>query len=117
MEVDSEKTGDTGQHDTRSQDPNKSTGFDKIKNIIADKLHVAAETLGQKAEKQDAQSAAGLYGREASEWLDQSAEYVRQFDYEKTDAEVRGYVRHKPARSLIIAGGVGLMLGVFLRRR
>jgi ElaB/YqjD/DUF883 family membrane-anchored ribosome-binding protein len=49
--------------------------------------------------------------------LDQSAEYVRQFDYEQTDARVREYVRQSPGSSLVIAGAVGLIIGVILRRR
>ena len=65
----------------------------------------------------DAQCGMAQYGKQASEWLDQSAEYVRQFDYEQTDARVREYVRQSPGRSLVIAGAVGLIIGVILRRR
>jgi ElaB/YqjD/DUF883 family membrane-anchored ribosome-binding protein len=57
------------------------------------------------------------YGKQASEWLNQSAEYVRQFDYERADARFREYVGQSPGRSLLIAGGVGLIIGAILRRR
>ena len=99
------------------QGPDKPTGFGNVKNIIADKLHNVAEALGEKAADQDAQSNTAHYGKQASEWLDQSAEYVRQFDYEQADAKVREYVRQTPGRSLLIAGAVGLIIGAILRRR
>ncbi|GAK56209.1 hypothetical protein U27_03171 [Candidatus Vecturithrix granuli] len=91
--------------------------MNNVKNVIADTLHSVAEGLGEKAADQDAQSGMAQYGKHASEWLDHSAEYVRQFDYKKADASVREYVRQNPGRSLLIAGGVGLMIGVILRRR
>jgi len=94
-----------------------STGFENVKTIIADKLHKAAEAIGEKAADPDAQSGMAHYGNKVSGWLDQSAEYVRQFNYEQADAGVREYVRQKPGRSLLIAGGIGLMIGAMLRRR
>jgi ElaB/YqjD/DUF883 family membrane-anchored ribosome-binding protein len=84
------------------QGPDKTTGFENVKNIIAD---------------QNAQCGMAQYGKQASEWLDQSAEYVRQFDYEQADANVREYVRQSPGHSLLIAGAVGLIIGAILRRR
>jgi len=99
------------------QRSDKSTGFEKVQNIIADKLHIVAEALSEKAADQDAQCGITQYAKQASEWLDQSAEYVRQFDYEQEDAKVREYVSQSPGRSLVIAGAVGLIIGVILRRR
>jgi ElaB/YqjD/DUF883 family membrane-anchored ribosome-binding protein len=107
----------TGETTAESQGSDKSTGFENVKNIIADKLHNAAEALGEKTADQDAQSGIAQYGKRASEYLDQSAEYVRQFDYEQVDARVREYVRQSPGRSILIAGGVGLIIGALLRRR
>ena len=100
-----------------SQGSDKSTGFENVKNIIANKLHKVAEALGEKAADQGAQCGIVQYGKQASEWLDQSAEYVRQFDYEAVDARVREYVRQSPGRSLLLAGAVGLIIGAILRRR
>jgi ElaB/YqjD/DUF883 family membrane-anchored ribosome-binding protein len=88
-----------------------------VKNIIADKVRNVAEALGEKAADQDAKSDIAQYGKQASEWLDQSAEYVRQFDYEQADAKVREYVRQSPGRSLLIAGAAGLIIGAIFRRR
>jgi ElaB/YqjD/DUF883 family membrane-anchored ribosome-binding protein len=109
-----DKTGETA---TEFQGSDKSTGLENVKTIIADKLHEAAEALDKKASDKDARSGVAQYGRQASEWLDQSAEYVRQFDYKQTDASVRNYVRHNPGRSLLIAGAVGLIIGAIWRRR
>ena len=95
----------------------KSSGFDEVKSIVADRIHRVAEALGEKAAEQDAQSGAAQYGKQASEWLDQSAEYVRQFDYKQADASIREYVKQSPGRSLLIAGVVGLIIGAILRRR
>ena len=109
-----DKTGETAAEFKVS---GNSTGFENVKNIIADKLHNVAEALGEKAAGQDAQSGIAQYGKQASKWLDQSAEYVRQFDYEQADTRVRECVRQSPGRSLLIAGAVGLIIGAILRRR
>jgi ElaB/YqjD/DUF883 family membrane-anchored ribosome-binding protein len=107
----------SGKTAAESQSSGESTGLENVKNIIADKVHNVAEALGEKAAHQDAQSGIAQYGKQASEWLDQSAEYVRHFDYEQADAKAREYVRQSPGRSLLIAGAVGLIIGAVLRRR
>lgn len=109
---------DTPENDQAEfQGTRKPTGFDTIKNSFADQLHNIARTLGENTADQDAQSGKAQYGRMASEWLDQSAEQVRQFDYEQADARAREYVGKNPGRSLLIAGGLGLIIGTILRRR
>ena len=99
------------------QGSGKSTGFENVKNIIADKLHSAAEGLGENGADQDGESGTAKYGKLASEWLDHSAEYVRKFDYNQADADIREYVKQSPWRSLFIAGAAGLIIGAVLRRR
>lgn len=99
------------------QDSGTSTRFEKVKNIIADKLHSAAERLGENGADQDGESGTAKYGGRASEWLDHSADYVRKFDYKQADAGIREYVKQSPGRSLLIAGAVGLIIGAVLRRR
>jgi ElaB/YqjD/DUF883 family membrane-anchored ribosome-binding protein len=110
-------TDKTVETSAESRNSKKSTGFENVKTIIADKLHNVAETLGEKAAGPDAQHGMAQYGKQASEWLDQSAEYVRQFDYVQAEANVREYVGQRPGRSLLIAGGIGLIIGAVLRRR
>jgi len=95
-----------------SQGSGKCAGFERVKNIIADKIHDAAKSMKEKATASDEP-----YKNHASEWLDQSAEYVREFDYEKAKAGIRDYVGQSPGVSLLIAGGIGLVIGAILRRR
>jgi ElaB/YqjD/DUF883 family membrane-anchored ribosome-binding protein len=109
-----DKSGDTA---AEFQGTCKSIGFENAKNYVADKLHDVAEALGEKAAHQDAQSGMAQYGKPASEWLDQSAAYVRQFNYEQTETRIREYVTQSPGRSLLIAGAIGLIIGAILRRR
>jgi ElaB/YqjD/DUF883 family membrane-anchored ribosome-binding protein len=117
MRMHSRVVDSTGGTPAELQGTGRSTGFENVRSIIAEKVHDVAEALGEKVANQDAQSDIAHYGKQASEWLDQSAEYVRQFDYEQVDARVREYVRQSPGRSLLIAGAVGLIIGAILRRR
>jgi ElaB/YqjD/DUF883 family membrane-anchored ribosome-binding protein len=117
MEKDNYDDGNAEETAARSQASGKPSGFEKVKNHIADRLQDAANVLAEKAENQEAKSGMTEYGKQASEWLDQSAEYVRQFDHNQANARVREYVGQRPGRSLLIAGGVGLIIGAILRRR
>ena len=99
------------------QGSDKSNCFENAKNIIADKLHHVAAAISEKAADQDPACDIAQYGKQASEWLDQSAEYVREFNYEEADAKVRDYVRQSPGRSIAIAAAVGIVIGAILRRR
>jgi ElaB/YqjD/DUF883 family membrane-anchored ribosome-binding protein len=117
METNNWERDKTGKTATDFQGSGTSCGCGNVKTMIADKLHKVAETLGQKAGGQDESSGIARYGKQASELLEQSAEYVRQFDYKQADAKVREYVRQSPGRSLLIAGAVGLIIGAMWRRR
>jgi ElaB/YqjD/DUF883 family membrane-anchored ribosome-binding protein len=112
LEVD--KTEETA---AEFQGSGKPTGFESVKNIIADKLHSVAEGLGENGADLDGEPGMAKYRKQASEWLDHSAEYVRKFDYKQADAGIREYVKQSPGRSLFIAGTVGLIIGAILRRR
>lgn len=112
FEVDKMDKNETGFHGT-----GKSNAFEHVKNIIADRLHSAAEGLGGNGADLDGESAIATYGKQASEWLEHSAEYVREFDCTQADSTIREYVKQSPGRSLIIAGAVGLIIGSILRRR
>lgn len=117
MGKDNERVDATEDTAEEFEGAGKATGFDNIKNSLADTLHDIAVTLGEKSSGQDSQSGISQYEKQASEWLGQSAEYTRQFDYEKADAKVREYVRQNPGQILLIAGGVGLIIGAVLRRK
>lgn len=95
----------------------KPITFESVKNSIADTLHTAADTLGTKVAEKDSRCSLAQLGKQASERLDRSADYVRDFDYKPADAKVRKFFRDRPGSCLLFAGAVGLILGVFVRRR
>jgi ElaB/YqjD/DUF883 family membrane-anchored ribosome-binding protein len=107
----------TGETVTDFQCADKPDSFENIKTNIADKIHKVAETLSEKTADPAAQSGMAHYKKQASEWLYQSENYVRNFDYTQADAGIREYVKQNPGNSLLIAGGVGLIIGAILRRR
>lgn len=92
-------------------------GLAEVKSVLADSLHKFAEVLGETTTEPGAPSATSQYGKQAAEWLDQSAEYVRHFDHKQLDATIRDYIRQNPKRSLLVAGSVGLIIGAVWRRR
>ena len=83
---------------------------------LATILHKAAEALHEK-------SGGGLREPrseglvQAADWLDQSADYVKQADMQQVKADVANQIRRNPGRSLLVAGAVGLFLGALIRRR
>jgi len=91
---------------------NSETGsgnsFSNVKEAIAEKLEQAASSLRR---------ASGGCGQQASDWLHHSAEYVRSFDVQKADMELRNRIRMHPGRCLLIGLGAGIFLGCMLRRR
>lgn len=109
-----DKTAETA---SESQGAGKPNVFENCKNSIADKLDDFAEALGEKTADQETKSGIAQYGKQASELLGQSAKHLRQFDHEQTDAMIREYVGQHPERSLLIAGGIGLIIGAILHRR
>jgi hypothetical protein len=96
----------------------RSQRFEEAKNAVANRLHHAAGALRNAVGgTPESESGVGRYGYQASHWLDESAEYVRRFDYQQADAEFREYVRRNPARCLVIAGVAGVVLGALVTRR
>lgn len=93
------------------------SSIEKIRDAVADTLQNTAAKLNEKATAPDAQPSMARYAKQASEWLEESAESVRGFDYERTDTKIRDYVSLNPGRSLLMAGAAGLVVGILLRRR
>jgi hypothetical protein len=91
--------------------------FDKVKHTVAEKLHDAADSIRRKTEAPDKHSGMDEYGRRASSLLDQSADYIRDFDIKRADADLQKQIRNYPGRSLLIALGAGLLIGMMVRRR
>ena len=99
---------------TTQHSPSRSSGskFDNIKTTVADKLHDAADALRQKS----GQGGTAAYAGQASDWLTNAADYVRDVDPAQLKTSVQEQVRTNPGRSLLIAVGAGLALGILLRR-
>ncbi len=93
------------------------SGDGDIKSTVADKLHAVAQTIFRKVNAPGTNPEVASYGKDASAVLEQSADYIRDFDYDKAAVAVRDYVRKNPGRSLLIAGLSGLVLGAIFRRR
>ena len=107
----------TEEKATDCQSSETSCACGNIKTVIAEKMHKFAASVGEKAASQDAPHAVAQYGRQAAEVLDETADYIQQFDYEQADAKVRGYIRRNPGPSLLIAGFTGLIIGAIFRSR
>lgn len=109
-----DKNGYTIEDQEKSK---KCSGLGKAQNLLAEKMENIAETINKKTAGKEDQSEIASYGQEASDILHQSADYVREFDYETAEADVRRYIKEQPGQCLLIAGGVGLLLGILLRRK
>ena len=94
-----------------------SAGISDLKYIVAQKLHGVANTIAKKGVSRDTNPEVAHYAQQASAMLEQSAQYVRNWEYADTEASVRDYIRKNPGTSLIIAGLTGLVIGTLLRRR
>ncbi len=117
MEIKNSGFSGSGEDLPIREGEDKSSSFDNIKLMIAEKLHSAAEELSQRASSSDLEPTVSGYGRELSEWLDRSAEYVQHFDYERMNARIREHVAEKPGLSLLLAGAAGWIIGSLVRRR
>jgi ElaB/YqjD/DUF883 family membrane-anchored ribosome-binding protein len=104
----------------RNQDSARSTSsnFDKVKSAVSNKLHQAAQTLREKSQTVSGknQEVAG-YGNQTADWLNRSADYIEDMNPQKLKGDIQNQVQQNPGRSLLIAAGVGLVLGSLFRRR
>ena len=93
-------------------------GMERVKGAAAQAIHAVADLVRNRAEGASGQfSALTGYGRQASDYLARSARFVEDLDVERVQRQIEDAVRRNPARSLVIAGTIGLLLGATLRRR
>jgi ElaB/YqjD/DUF883 family membrane-anchored ribosome-binding protein len=114
-----QETRSTGSYTAELEENERPfiSGDGRIQNVVAEKLHQAAQKISQKTSAGGTNPEIAHYGKEASEMLEQSAAFVRDLDLSKVEASVRQYVKENPGRSLLIAGVTGLVLGALFRRR
>lgn len=93
-----------------------TTSLEKMRTSLSDKLHQYAGKLAKTADEH-ADCNMAQHGKQASVWLEKSADYVRNFDSKETNAKIRNSVKQHPGRALLLAGAAGLFLGMICRRR
>jgi len=95
-------------------DAESRQSFAAFKETIAEKLDRAAGSLGEKSETGWPM---GPYSQQASEWLHQSARYIRAFDIKRADADLKNQIRMHPGKSILISLAAGIAVGFIVRRR
>lgn len=100
-----------------TQSQRSGNTLNNIKSTVAEKLRTAANAVQNKAAGANQNSTVSGYGQQASDWLNRSADYVRDLDVDQVKSNVQNEVRRNPGRSLLIAGAAGLILGALFRRR
>jgi ElaB/YqjD/DUF883 family membrane-anchored ribosome-binding protein len=105
----------TGSRETINTHQTGST-LDNVKTTVADKLKTAADALHEKVAQGNQNEKISNYGQQAERFLNRSSDYIRDLDLERVNTDIKEGVRRNPGRSLLIAGAVGLLLGVLVRR-
>lgn len=118
MEKTSQATPSNGLTQDNSLTKREPAFLDKVKTTITEKLHGAAETLREKSQSFSGKNQeVAKYGDQAARWLNRSADYLEEINPQQLKNDIGNQVRHNPGRSLLVAAGIGLVLGSLLRRR
>jgi len=97
---------------------------EQAKAVVSETLGVAKEKLSEVSQAagkrlQEVKGQAGEMSQvardKAAEGLKQGYERVRK-DFDDLNSDVNAYVRDNPGRSVLIAAGVGFLLGMMIRR-
>ncbi len=87
--------------------------IDEQRTPAADTLHCAASQIHESAEMGSQKVRELAHG--AADKLDATAGYIRDHDVQAMIGDVENVVRRYPGRSLLVAAGVGFLLGRALR--
>ncbi len=102
----------------------KTKGVQQARAAVSEKLEVAKEKLGEvsaaagkrlREVKDQAGQATQVAREKAAEGLKQGYDRVRK-DFDGLNADVNAYVKDNPGRSILIAAGIGFVLGMMMRR-
>ena len=113
---------DTEKAETVSEKTSK--GVQQARAVVTEKLGVAKEKLSEVSQAagkrlKEAKGQAGevtqVAREKAAEGLKQGYDRVRK-DFDDLNADVNAYVRDNPGRSVLIAAGLGFVLGMMMRR-
>ena len=85
--------------------------------VAKEKLSEVSQVAGKKLQEVKAQAgdASQVAREKAAEGLKHGYERVRK-DFDDLSSDVNAYVRDNPGRSVLIAAGIGFVLGMALRR-
>jgi ElaB/YqjD/DUF883 family membrane-anchored ribosome-binding protein len=87
-----------------------------VRDSLASVLESAADKI-EKAVESRPDDLAVSYAKGAAGLLDQAASSVKSVEPAKVQKAVQDQLRNNPGRSLAIAGSVGLLIGLVVRRR
>ena len=99
-------------------------GVEQARAVVSEKLGVAREKLGEASQaagkklqevKGQAGQATQVAREKAAEGLKQGYDRVRK-DFDDLNADVNTYVKDNPGRSVLIAAGIGFLVGMLIRR-
>lgn len=88
-----------------------------IKETVSHKLRQAAEEIKQGINSTNEANHFSRYSLYAGSLLNRSADYIESLNLTQLNRDIQNEVRRSPGHCLLIAGAVGLLFGVLLRRR
>ena len=116
-DADMESSSNSPNDVNLNQKTSTESVFEQTKRSIADKLWNVSGKFREQSNRPDINRDLGYYGQQTSEWLARSAGYINDLSSQQIKDDVKNQVRVNPGRTLLIAGGIGLLLGTVLRRR
>lgn len=99
------------ESENKSKNTEASDKAESIRKYLDDKKDIVNEYAQNTIHKVNELS------QRASEVFSGSADYVKNFDFDNAKNQLETRVREKPGMSLVIAGGLGLLIGLIVRKR
>lgn len=94
----------------------------ELRSTVADKLHSGADQVRERSASMEirgvspeARERIGRAGQRVAEGMDTTADWVRTADAQKVKAGIEEQIRTRPGRSLLIALGLGFVIGRLLK--
>jgi len=116
----------SGQDGVGSPYQESKSTFQKVTGKISEGISGLAQRLDDETSKLGETRAGMLssvapeiqkYGHKTAEALERSADYINDLDIEEVKEQTKQSIQQNPGRALLIAAGVGLLLGALLKRR
>ncbi|MFO7577534.1 MAG: hypothetical protein R6W66_07385 [Pelovirga sp.] len=117
MNRDYDSTDKAARTGTDPSNPGTFCFCKEAKQSVANRLRRAAAALDKTAAAHEESPGLADFEKHAARWLYQSSDYMNQFDCGREVSRVRDRIARSPGRSLVIAGAVGLVLGLLSNNR